>query len=91
MAWEMNVNGPDDPFELDHITLAADLNPGRLPAYGEVLAGVLDADPFLSVRGDAAEQCWRILAPVISAWRGGDVAMDQYPAGSAGPNHWPAP
>jgi glucose-6-phosphate 1-dehydrogenase len=90
MAWEMNVNGPDDPFELDHITLAADLNPGRLPAYGEVLAGVLDADPFLSVRGDAAEQCWRILAPVISAWRGGDVAMDQYAAGSAGPSHWPA-
>ena len=91
MAWEMNVNGPQDPFTLDHITLAADLNPGRLPAYGEVLAGVLDADPFLSVRGDAAEQCWRILAPVISAWRRGDVAMDQYPAGSPGPTHWPTP
>ena len=90
MAWEMNVNGPEDPFTLDHITLTADLNPGRLPAYGEVLAGVLDADPFLSVRGDAVEQCWRILAPVISAWRRGDVAMDQYPAGSPGPSHWPA-
>jgi glucose-6-phosphate 1-dehydrogenase len=90
MAWEMNVNGPEDPFELDRVTLTADLSPGRLPAYGEVLAGVLDADPFLSVRGDAAEQCWRILEPVIGAWRRGEVPMDSYPAGSAGPPGWPS-
>ena len=89
MAWDMNVNGPEDPFTLDHITLAADLNPGRLPAYGEVLAGVLDADPFLSVRGDTAEQCWQILAPVIGAWRCGDVPLDEYQAGSLGPTQWP--
>jgi glucose-6-phosphate 1-dehydrogenase len=89
MAWEMNVNGPDDPFTLDRVTLDTDLSPGRLPAYGEVLAGVLDADPFLSVRGDTAEQCWRILEPVIEAWRSGDVPMDDYPAGSRGPEGWP--
>ena len=89
MAWEMNVNGPEDPFTLDRITLASDLSPGRLPAYGEVLAGVLDADPLLSVRGDTAEQCWRILEPMIDAWRRGAVPMDQYPAGSRGPTGWP--
>jgi glucose-6-phosphate 1-dehydrogenase len=89
MAWEMNVNGPDDPFTLDRVTLDTDLSPGRLPAYGEVLAGVLDADPFLSVRGDTAEQCWRILEPVIGAWRSGEVPLDSYPAGSTGPSHWP--
>jgi len=89
MAWEMNVNGPEDPFTLDRITLASDLSPGRLPAYGEVLCGVLDADPLLSVRGDTAEQCWRILEPMIDAWRRGAVPMDQYPAGSRGPTGWP--
>jgi len=88
MCWEMNVNGPDDPFELDRVALSTDLSPGRLPAYGEVLAGVLDADPFLSVRGDAAEECWRILDPIIASWRSGDVIMNEYPAGSHGPVGW---
>jgi glucose-6-phosphate 1-dehydrogenase len=89
MAWELNVNGPEDPFELDRVTLSTERSPGRLPAYGEVLAGVLDADPFLSVRGDAAEECWRILEPVIAAWRRGEVPMEDYPAGSRGPADWP--
>lgn len=89
MAWEMNVNGPSDPFELDRVTLDTKLSPGRLPAYGEVLAGVLEADPFLSVRGDAAEECWRILEPVIGAWDRGEVPMDDYPAGSSRPTGWP--
>ena len=58
MALEMNVNGPDDPLQLDRVSLDTNLNPG-MPAYGEVLAGVLDGDPLLSVRGDTAEECWR--------------------------------
>jgi glucose-6-phosphate 1-dehydrogenase len=59
-----------------------------LPAYGEVLAGVLDGDPILSVRGDTAEECWRVVDPVLQAWRAGKVAMDEYPAGSDGPSSW---
>ncbi len=88
MALEMNVNGPDDPLVLDRISLGTDLNPGRLPAYGEVLAGVLDGDPLLSVRGDTAEECWRIVDPVLQAWREGKVPMDEYAAGSDGPASW---
>ena len=88
MALEMNVNGPDDPLVLDRISLATDLNPGRLPAYGEVLAGILDGDPLLSVRGDSAEECWRIVDPVLQAWREGKVPMDEYAAGSDGPSNW---
>jgi glucose-6-phosphate 1-dehydrogenase len=85
----MDVNGPGDPFRLDWAELVADLGPGELEAYGEVLAGVLDSDPTLSVRGDAAEECWRIVEPVQEAWAAGDVPMDTYPAGSAGPKGWP--
>ena len=88
MALEMNVNGPDDPLRLDRVSLDTDLSPGRLPAYGEVLAGVLDADPLLSVRGDTAEECWRIVDPVLQAWREGKVPMDEYAAGSNGPASW---
>ena len=88
MALEMNVNGPDDPLVLDRVSLDTDLSPGRLPAYGEVLAGVLDGDPLLSVRGDTAEHCWRIVDPVLQAWREGKVPMDEYAAGSDGPSSW---
>ena len=88
MALEMNVNGPNDPLVLDRVSLDVDLNPGRLPAYGEVLAGVLDGDPLLSVRGDTAEECWRIVDPVLQAWREGKVPMDEYAAGSDGPSSW---
>ena len=88
MALEMNVNGPDDPFELDRASLETDLLAGRLPAYGEVLAGVLSGDPLLSVRGDTAEECWRIVDPVLQAWRANKTAMDSYAAGSTGPAIW---
>jgi glucose-6-phosphate 1-dehydrogenase len=88
VSLEMNMNGPDDPFQLDRVALTADLNPGRLPAYGEVLAGLLDGDPLLSVRGDTAEECWRIVDPVLRAWRSNSVPMDSYPAGSSGPQTW---
>jgi glucose-6-phosphate 1-dehydrogenase len=43
---------------------------------------------MLAVRGDAAEQSWRIVDPVLAAWRAGDVPLDEYPAGSLGPDHW---
>jgi glucose-6-phosphate 1-dehydrogenase len=88
VSLEMNMNGPDDPFQLDRVALTADLNPGRLPAYGEVLAGLLDGDPLLSVRGDTAEECWRIVDPVLQVWRSNSVPMDSYPAGSSGPQTW---
>jgi glucose-6-phosphate 1-dehydrogenase len=88
VSLEMNMNGPDDPFDLDRVALTADLNPGRLPAYGEVLAGMLDGDPLLSVRGDTAEECWRIVDPVLEAWRSDSVPMDEYAAGSSGPSNW---
>jgi glucose-6-phosphate 1-dehydrogenase len=88
MALEMNVNGPDDPLELDRVSLDTDLTPGRLPAYGEVLAGVLDGDPLLAVRGDTAVECWRIVDPILQAWRDGKVPMESYAAGSDGPANW---
>jgi glucose-6-phosphate 1-dehydrogenase len=90
MSLELNVNGPGDPHELDTAVLAADFGPGQLLAYGEVLAGVLDGDPSMSVRGDSAEECWRIVAPIVREWAANTVPLDDYKAGSSGPRQWPA-
>jgi glucose-6-phosphate 1-dehydrogenase len=38
-----------------------------------------------TTRGDEAEESWRVLAPVMSAWSKGSVPLDEYPAGSDGP------
>ncbi|MGO2747691.1 glucose-6-phosphate dehydrogenase [Microbacterium sp.] len=89
MSLELNLNGADDPFVLERATLSADLGAGQLLAYAEVLSGILDADPMLSVRGDAAEQCWRIVQPVLDAWSNDEVPLDEYAAGSHGPERWP--
>ncbi len=85
----VNVNGRDDPFDLERSTFSAPLGEGSLLAYGEVLSGILDAEPLLSVRGDAAEECWRIVAPVLEAWRNAIVPLEEYAAGSEGPTEWP--
>ncbi|AXL12925.1 glucose-6-phosphate dehydrogenase [Microbacterium foliorum] len=89
ISLELNLNAADDPFELERAALSADLGEGALKAYAEVLSGVLDGDPLLSVRGDAAEECWRIVAPILDAWRRDEVPLDEYPAGSSGPAGWP--
>jgi glucose-6-phosphate 1-dehydrogenase len=88
LALRLDVNGADDPFALDSTQVATQLETSDLAAYGEVLAGILDGDPLLSVRGDVAEQCWRIVEPVLAAWRADEVPMETYPAGSAGPAGW---
>jgi glucose-6-phosphate 1-dehydrogenase len=58
---------------------------GELSAYERVLLDVLGGASTLSVRGDEAEEAWRIVTPVLAAWADGVVGLDEYPAGSDGP------
>lgn len=88
MQLELNVNGPGDPYTIDHTALEVTFNPGRLSAYGEVLAGVLEGDATLSVRGDSAVQGWKVVEPFLQAWRAGETPLDDYAAGSEGPDAW---
>lgn len=85
----ITTNGKGDPFTLEQTVLRGELGGGSLLPYGEVLASILDGDPRLAVRGDAAEECWRIIAPVLEAWRADAVPMEEYEAGSRGPRGWP--
>jgi glucose-6-phosphate 1-dehydrogenase len=88
MELDLNINGEGDPFTLDSVTLTTSFADSALDAYGEVLEGILTGDATLSVRGDVAEECWRIVTPVISAWQKNLVPVENYPAGSTGPKSW---
>ena len=48
----------------------------------------MDGDQLLSVRGDTAEELWRVLTPVVDAWRRGEVPLEEYAAGTRGPVTW---
>lgn len=82
------VNGPANVFDLERTGLNAPMHTSRLTPYGEVLDGVLSGNPLLSVRADIAEECWRIVDPVLKAWAEDKVPLETYPAGSAGPPGW---
>ncbi|SFD71651.1 glucose-6-phosphate dehydrogenase [Streptomyces aidingensis] len=71
--------------QLTALSLTARMEPPGLPAYGRLLLDVLHGDPALSIRGDEAEEAWRVLEPVLSGWAAGLVPLEEYPAGSAGP------
>ncbi|MGN6442714.1 MAG: glucose-6-phosphate dehydrogenase [Arthrobacter sp.] len=89
LEFDVDVNGPGNIFSLGRVTLEAELSASDLLPYGEVLEGVLSGDPLLSVRSDTAEDCWRIVEPVLKAWTHGEVPLEEYDAGSAGPASWP--
>jgi len=89
MALDLNLNAPGEPFHLDRASLETEFTAVARRPYTEVLEGILDGDATLSVRGDTAEQCWRIVQPVLDAWERDAVPLEEYPAGSKGPEHWP--
>ncbi|GAA3431729.1 glucose-6-phosphate dehydrogenase [Kutzneria kofuensis] len=67
------------------LRLSARLAQPDLPPYGRLLFDVLTGNPALSIRGDEAEEAWRVLTPVLSAWSKNLVPLQEYPAGSDGP------
>ena len=85
---DVSVNAEGDPFDLEQAELHTALGQPRMRPYGEVLAGILDGNPLLSIRGDAAELMWEIVEPVLQAWADGEVPLEEYPAGSQGPERW---
>ena len=77
------LNGPEDTAEIRE--LEARSTPSRLSAYAHLIEKMLEGDPMLFIRGDEAEEAWRIIDPVMAAWAAGDVPMREYAAGTAPP------
>jgi glucose-6-phosphate 1-dehydrogenase len=67
------------------LTLTAPPPASEVPAYGRVLLDILAGGSNLSVRGDEAEQAWRVVTPILQAWADGLVPLEEYSAGSTGP------
>ncbi|MGA1836148.1 glucose-6-phosphate dehydrogenase [Herbiconiux sp. 11R-BC] len=85
---DLLVHGSATPDALERIPLEARPGEPELGAYAQVLAGILQRDTLPSVPGDVAEQCWRIVTPILSAWAAGETPLEEYSAGSAGPTGW---
>jgi glucose-6-phosphate 1-dehydrogenase len=57
----------------------------RHTAYANLVLEMLNGDATLLIRGDEAEESWRIIDPVMRAWSTGDVPMQEYAAGEPPP------
>jgi glucose-6-phosphate 1-dehydrogenase len=91
------MRGPDDlslklngwdagpPAHLAPLELYTKLPAPEIPAYSRVLIDVLSGDCSLSIRGDEAEEAWRVLTPILQAWKEDKVPLLEYQAGSNGP------
>lgn len=58
--------------------------PGR-SAYANLLLEMLRKRPALFIRGDEAEEAWRIIDPIARTWERNEVAMGSYAAGGKAP------
>lgn len=55
-------------------------------AYGRLLLDAMQGDATLYARGDAVEQAWEFVQPILNAWENNpDIPIYGYPAGTWGP------
>ena len=85
MVLDLALNGAGDPFRLEAAALELTLAPQDLSPHARLLVEALEGDPALSIRGDEAEEFWRIVEPIIEEWSRGRPPLVTYPAGSQGP------
>ncbi len=85
MVLDLALNGAGDPFCLEAAQLDLTLAPQDVSAYARLLVEALRGDAALSIRDDEAEECWRIVEPILTAWERGEPPLVTYPAGSDGP------
>ncbi|MGH3086645.1 MAG: glucose-6-phosphate dehydrogenase, partial [Rubrobacteraceae bacterium] len=87
VSLNLNVNGPHDPFDLGQIDMSADFEQQEFfAAYERIFEDLLEGNTTLFVRGDEAEEAWRVSEPILAAWKEGLVPLLEYPAGSSGPS-----
>jgi glucose-6-phosphate 1-dehydrogenase len=67
----------------------SDLADVRLPsAYERLLLDCMQGDATLYSRGDAVEEAWKFVQPILNAWENDpDIPVYGYPAGTWGPEN----
>ncbi len=71
---------------VDGAGLAAPVASDHPSPYAGVLGDLIAGERAWFVSASEAEEQWRIVEPVLDAWRSGQVPMLAYPAGSDGPD-----
>jgi glucose-6-phosphate 1-dehydrogenase len=89
LSLELTGTGPGAAMSLVPLTLSAEMEPPELPAYGRILLDVLSANSALSIRGDEAEEAWRVVTPLLEGWSRDAAPLEEYDAGSNGPPRRP--
>jgi glucose-6-phosphate 1-dehydrogenase len=85
VSFKLEVVGRSGLPTLERIPLLALRAPPNLPPSARMIRDVLVGDPTLAVRDDEVEHSWRIIDSVLNGWRNGAPPLQDYPAGSAGP------
>jgi glucose-6-phosphate 1-dehydrogenase len=81
----INVNGPGNPLEADLVELNTELAPEPMSAYASLILDVLRGDSIFFIRDDEAEEAWRVMDPIVVAWKNNIMPLQSYQAGSSGP------
>ncbi len=81
---DTTLNGPDRRAESRELELQAPAS--RRTAYANLILNMLNCDATLFIRGDEAEEAWRIIDPVMNAWNADEVPMQEYVAGDPPPD-----
>lgn len=85
ISLELSTAGPFDPRGTSRVTLSSATPESPLSAYGSVVRRMLDGDRAFTVSAEASQHCWRIVQPAIDALAEGRVELQEYRAGSEGP------
>lgn len=85
---EANVSDHGYSHNLQRVELRTELVPSKLTAYGRVVRAILTMSDTAEVPADAPARAWEIVEPVLTAFANDEVPLEEYPAGSAGPEGW---
>lgn len=85
ISLQLNSSSGEDPDKRAPITLASPPVTSDLLPYAWVLIDIFRGWSGRSVGADETEAAWRIVMPVLEGWAAGLVPMEEYPAGSTGP------
>ncbi len=88
VALEANVSDHGYSHNLQRVTLRTGLVPSRLTPYGRVVRALIDRQHTAEVPADAPRLSWEIITPVLTAFADDTVPLEDYPAGSQGPEGW---
>lgn len=89
MHMEMHVKAPGLGMDTRVVSLNASYrNPDEKPleAYQALLLDVIRGDKTLFIRFDEVEWAWRVVEPIMKAWDKGLNPVQEYPAGTWGPD-----